>query len=87
MSIGSGIGIVGYGRFGSALAALLQERGHVWRGWDPVVEVSGDHRVGDLDTLLAQSDLIIVAVPVSALPPKALAKDRASVAFALSEAR
>ena len=65
MSIGPRIGIVGYGRFGSALAPLLQERGHSWRGWDPVVEVTGGHGVDDVETLLAQSDLIIVAVPVN----------------------
>jgi len=66
MGAGLRIGIVGYGRFGAALAALLQERGHSWRGWDPVVKVPSDHGVDDVDTLLSQSDLVIVAVPVNA---------------------
>ncbi len=66
MSAALRIGIVGYGRFGAALASLLEERGHAWRGWDPAVRIGGDHGVADVDTLLSQSDLIIVAVPVSA---------------------
>jgi prephenate dehydrogenase len=60
------IGIVGYGRFGAALASLLEERGHSWRAWDPVVEVAGERGVADVDTLISQSDLVIVAVPVNA---------------------
>ena len=66
MSSGLRIGIIGHGRFGSALGGLLEERGHGWRGWDPVVGVPGGHEVADVGTLLSQSDMIIVAVPVSA---------------------
>jgi prephenate dehydrogenase len=66
MNPASRIGILGQGRFGSALAGLLAERGYSWRGWDPVVPMQGDHAATDLDALVAQSDLIIVAVPVNA---------------------
>lgn len=63
------IGIVGYGRFGAALAALLGERGHAWLGWDPMAAVPDEHAAVDADALLAQSDFIIVAVPVPAFEP------------------
>ena len=38
------IGIVGYGRFGCALGALLLEAGHAYRAWDPVAEGPADGR-------------------------------------------
>lgn len=60
------IGILGHGRFGAALAALIEERGHSWCGWDPVATLPVDHAVADVDALLAQSEWIIVAVPVDA---------------------
>lgn len=60
------IGIIGQGRFGAALAALIEERGYTWCGWDPVVAIAEAHRAANLDELLARSDLVIVAVPVGA---------------------
>ena len=60
------IGLLGYGRFGTALATLLEERGHRWCCWDPNARLPENHAVADVDSLLAQSDLIIIAVPVSA---------------------
>lgn len=60
------IGILGHGRFGAALATLMAGRGYAWRGWDPVAQLPAEHAVADLDALLAQSELIIVAVPVDA---------------------
>lgn len=60
------IGLLGYGRFGAALATLLEERGHGWRCWDPIARLPEAHAASDVDSLLAQSDLIIVAVPVGA---------------------
>lgn len=60
------IGLLGYGRFGAALAMLLQERGHDWRCWDPTARLPEAHAATDVDELLAQSDLVILAVPVSA---------------------
>lgn len=64
-----GIGLLGYGRFGSALATLLEERGHAWRCWDPTARLPDAHAAADVDDLLARSDLIIMAVPVAAFEP------------------
>lgn len=58
------IGLLGYGRFGSALATLLEERGHQWLCWDPVANLPQAQAAADVDALLAQADLIILAVPV-----------------------
>lgn len=69
MTLNLRIGIVGYGRFGAALATLLGERGHSWLGWDPMVRVPDEHAAADVDALLAQSDFIIVAVPVPTFEP------------------
>ena len=60
------IGILGYGRFGTALAVLIAERGYSLRGCDPESRVPDEHAVASVDALLAQFDLIIVAVPVDA---------------------
>jgi prephenate dehydrogenase len=60
------IGLLGYGRFGAALATLLEERGHRWCCWDPVARLPPAHAASDVDSLLAQSELVIVAVPVGA---------------------
>ena len=60
------IGILGYGRFGTALAVLIAERGYSLRGWDPESRVPDEHAVASVDALLAQSELVIVAVPVDA---------------------
>ena len=64
MNTAPGIGILGYGRFGSALAALLTERGHSWLAWDPSARVPDEQAVASLDALAAHSGLIVVAVPV-----------------------
>ena len=59
------IGIVGYGRFGSALASLLTERGYSWLGWDPLTQVPSEHAAANLPELTANSDVLIMAVPVT----------------------
>lgn len=48
------------------MAGLIAERGYSWRGWDPVIALPDEHAVDSVDALLAQSDLIIVAVPIDA---------------------
>lgn len=63
------IGILGHGRFGAALAELITERGYSWRGWDPETRLPDEHAAPSVDALLAQSDLVIVAVPVAAFEP------------------
>lgn len=60
------IGLLGHGRFGAALAVLMTERGHSWCGWDPVARLPEGHAAADVDALLRQSELIVVAVPVDA---------------------
>ena len=61
----SRIGILGYGRFGSALAALVAEHRYPWLAWDDTRPVPGKHAAADVAGLLAGSDLIVVAVPVA----------------------
>ena len=53
------IGILGYGRFGGALASLLQEAGLPYHAWDPVALVPAECRAAsvlDLVCLLYTSD-------------------------------
>ncbi len=59
------IGILGYGRFGSALATLLADRGYTWFAWDPAAVVPPQHAVASLSDLAAKSDVLIIAVPVN----------------------
>lgn len=58
------IGMLGHGRFGAALAGLLAEHGYSWLGWDPAADVPKGNAAPDVDSLLAQSDLIVLAVPL-----------------------
>ncbi|GLH74336.1 hypothetical protein GETHLI_28380 [Geothrix limicola] len=61
------IGILGYGRFGRALGALLREAGHAYRAWDPAVEVPGELRAGSRADLVDGADTLVLAMPVPAL--------------------
>lgn len=58
------IGMLGYGRFGAAFAGLLPEHGYSWRSWDPAAEIPEGNAAPDVESLLAQSDLIVLAVPL-----------------------
>ena len=60
------IGILGYGRFGSAFAVLLAEHRYDWLGWDSTNTVPQAHAAASVADLLARSDLIVLAVPVAA---------------------
>jgi prephenate dehydrogenase len=60
------IGLLGYGRFGAAFASLLEENGYTWCGWDVAASIPEAHAVADVATLLVQSDLIVIAVPLDA---------------------
>ena len=60
------IGLLGHGRFGAAFAALLEENGYAWCGWDAAATLPQGNAVSDVDALLSQSDLIVVAVPLDA---------------------
>lgn len=61
------VGILGHGRFGQALAALLQGRGIRWFAHDPVAVVPPPHAVASPEALAAQADVLVIAVPVSRL--------------------
>ena len=61
------IGILGYGRFGSALGSLLNQAGHAFRAWDPVVEVPGEVRAAHPRDLVEHQEAIVLAVPLQAL--------------------
>lgn len=60
------IGIIGHGRFGSSFASLLTECGYAWLGWDCANTVPQAHAATNIGDLAARSELIVLAVPVSA---------------------
>lgn len=59
------IGILGHGRFGQALAALLQAQGMAWCAHDPVAVVPAPHAVDGVEALAARAKVVVIAVPVS----------------------
>jgi len=61
------IGILGYGRFGRALGALLREAGHSYQAWDPVSEIPVEHRAAGVRDLVEAHEGLVLAVPVPAL--------------------
>jgi prephenate dehydrogenase len=62
------VGLVGYGRFGRAFAALLDEEGIPVRAFDAAAVVPAELAAADLPSLVAASDMVAVAVPVPAMP-------------------
>ncbi len=60
----SHVAIAGYGRFGAALGALLEEAGLRVRAFDPGAAVPAQNRAGSLADLAAGADFVVVAVPV-----------------------
>lgn len=63
------IGILGFGRFGKALGALLQEAGYTYGAWDPSVEIPVEDRAASPRELVDQSEILVLAVPIRALGP------------------
>jgi len=61
------IGILGYGRFGRALASLLREAGHPHQAWDPTAEIPGECRAAGPEGLVAACEALVLAVPIPAL--------------------
>ncbi len=61
------IGILGYGRFGRALGALLHEAGHAYRAWDPGAEIPLERRASSLRDLADAHEALVLAVPIPAL--------------------
>lgn len=58
------VGLVGYGRFGAALAALCGEAGIPVRAFDPQHPPPAPLRADDLAQLCAGASLIVIAVPL-----------------------
>lgn len=61
------IGILGFGRFGRALAALLHDAGHAYRAWDPVADIPAERRAAGLRDLVDAHEALVLAVPIPAL--------------------
>ncbi|MDP1832949.1 MAG: prephenate dehydrogenase/arogenate dehydrogenase family protein [Geothrix sp.] len=61
------IGILGHGRFGRALGALLHEAGHAHRAWDPVAEIPAERRAASFRDLVDAHETLVLAVPIPAL--------------------
>lgn len=59
------VAVLGYGRFGRSLSALLQDAGRRVLAFDPEAEVPEPLRAGSVETLLAGSGPVILAVPLS----------------------
>lgn len=60
------IGLLGHGRFGAALASLLDQQGLAWCAWDPAAPVPSAHAVDGPAGLAARARLIVVGVPLDA---------------------
>jgi len=58
------IGIIGFGRFGSALAGLIREAGMAMQAWDPVTPIPDDLRAESPVALAQWAGLIVLAVPI-----------------------
>ncbi len=59
------VALLGYGRFGRALASLLLDGGIRVVAYDPHSEIPQEQRVPDLAGLAAQAQCVIIAVPVA----------------------
>jgi len=61
------VSFMGYGRFGAALGSLLREAGILVSAFDPHAEVPPELAARSLEDLVEGADLVIVAVPVTAM--------------------
>ncbi len=62
------LGIVGHGRFGKALADLATDVALPTRAWDAHADVPSPRAASSLEELASTSDIVVIAVPVSAMP-------------------
>src|SRR5262245_45425409 len=64
----SAIGLLGYGRFGRALAGLCQAAGVPVRAYDPGAAPPAEVAVGSVPELAAAAGTLFVAAPLDAIP-------------------
>ncbi len=62
------VAILGQGRFGNALAELAEDAGLVVSAFDPSAEVPEARRATSLAALIDGAPIVVVAVPVTAMP-------------------
>lgn len=62
------VAILGHGRFGRALGDLAEDAGLRVRALDPGAEVPAQRHVPDLAALVSGAPIVILAVPVGAMP-------------------
>jgi prephenate dehydrogenase len=67
------IGILGFGRFGAALAELARDTGKQVRAWDPHLSVPSTYAVANLTDLAQTCRTLVLAVPVEKIAGAALA--------------
>ncbi len=60
------VGVLGYGRFGSALCDLLEEAAFPVAAWDPLVEVPANRSLGGVRDVVEGSRFLLLATPVEA---------------------
>jgi prephenate dehydrogenase len=58
------VALLGYGRFGGALARLFTEAGVGIRAYDPAAQVPPEHAARSIDEAVRSADFVVVAVPV-----------------------
>ena len=64
----STVALLGFGRFGRALASLLLEAGHAVRAYDPHASVPDELRAASAADLVSGADFVVIAVPVAHVP-------------------
>lgn len=62
------VAILGHGRFGRALGDLAEDAGLTVRALDPYAEVPAHRKADDLGSLVAGAPLVVLAIPVAAMP-------------------
>ncbi|MEO6420125.1 MAG: prephenate dehydrogenase/arogenate dehydrogenase family protein [Polyangiaceae bacterium] len=62
------VALLGFGRFGRALAGLVEDAGDTVSAWDPHADVPATWKAPSIQALVTGADIVVVAVPVSSLP-------------------
>ena len=62
---GATVGIVGWGRIGRRLGAILNAMGAEVLAFDPFTEVPAEHRVDSIEELLSRSKIVSLHVPLT----------------------